>query len=99
METLDRELLIHRLRKTSDAALAAELVNALNAVRMYDEQFEAASSHMTERTVKAKLCSCRKGTPVLAIQVRRVEPSMHHVVGAQIRALWPGVEYVADVRW
>ena len=87
------------LSRLPDEALATEIATALNAVRAYDPKFRAHSSHVEREYVTARFCRDRNGSPLLAVQVRRVETSMHHIVGAQIRAMWPGLAYVADVRW
>ncbi|HHH46717.1 MAG TPA: hypothetical protein ENK53_06895 [Thiotrichales bacterium] len=87
------------LSRLPDEAFAREIAAALNAVRAYDPKFRDHSGHIERRHVTARLCHDRHGSALLAVQVRRVETSMHHVVGAQIRAMWPGLAYVADVRW
>ncbi len=85
--------------ETADAA-AARLREHLRAERHYYKRFRIMSEELTPRDVRVRFArDVETGQPLILVWVRRVDTTMHHVVGSAIRTLWPGVAYCADVRW
>lgn len=87
------------LQQLDDAHVAGILRDVLNAKRHYDDRFREMSLQLGDEHVKARVATCADGRVLIAVWVRRVDTTMHHVVGSAIRTLWPGIEYCADVRW